>query len=217
MASKDLLLKNRDKPVLVAHIVPGYFAAIQSKPYWQPSWSSRQRALLWMVAVGSPVAPDLDVIYNVLFRGFSNHSTLWTHSLFVHVIPLLVWWILQRIGRWPYLQTLMWLAAIGGLSHLLLDVIAHSTPLLYPFSMTMFGIPPQRVVEGGVWAYLTDPIFLFEPCLLTLAAIHWAKHHLHDQRTQRAVLVILVTGLSAFIVGFLLLLPILQEIAVSLT
>lgn len=203
--------------MLVAHIVPGYFAAIQSKSHWQLQWSGRQCALLWMVAIGSTVTPDLDVIYNALFRGFFNHSTLWTHSLFVHLTPLLVWWIVQRLGRWPYLQILMWLIAIGGLSHLFLDVVAHSTPLLYPFSMTMIGIPPARVVEGGVWAYLTDPIFLFEPCLLTIAAIHWAKHHLRDQRTQRSTLVILVTGLSAFIVGFLLLLPILQEIATGLT
>lgn len=203
--------------MLVAHIVPGYLAAIQSKCHWQPQWSSKQRALLWIVAVGSTIAPDLDVIYNMFFRGFFNHSTLWTHSLSMHAALLLVWWILQRIGRWPYLQMLVWLTAIGGLSHLLLDVIAHGTPLLYPFSMTMFGIPPTRVVEGGVWAYLTDPIFLFEPCLLALAAIHWAKHYLQDQRTQRSALVILITGVSVFIVGFLLLLPILQKIATGLT
>lgn len=203
--------------MLIAHLVPGYFAVVQSQPRWRSEWSTGQRILLWTVALGSTIAPDLDVIYNVLFRGFINHSVLWTHSLLTQVSILLVWGVLQRTDRWSYLQMLVWLVAMGGLSHLLLDVIAHGTPLLYPFSMTMFGIPPKRVVEGGVWAYLTDPIFLFEPCLLTLAAIHWAKHHLRDQRIRRSILVILVTGLSAFIVGFLLLLPILQEIATGLT
>lgn len=177
--------------MLVAHLVPGYFAVVQSQPRWRSGWSAGQRTLLWAVALGSTIAPDLDVIYNVLFRGFINHSVLWTHSLLTHLIILLAWGVLQRIGRWPFLQTMMRLITIGGLSHLLLDVIVHGTPLLYPFSMTMFGIPPTRVVEGGFWAYLTDPIFLFEPCLLTLAATHWVKHHLRDQRTQRSTLVFL--------------------------
>ena len=83
--------------------------------------------LLWGAALGSTILPDTDVFYNVLFRGFINHSVLWTHSLFVYLTIGLVWLLLSKMGRWPYLQMLIGLTAIGGLSHLVLDVIAHGT------------------------------------------------------------------------------------------
>ena len=159
--------------MLLAHLVPGYFAAALSQPRWQSHWRTEQRALLWAVALGSTFAPDLDVIYNLLFRGFINHSLLWTHSLWPQLSLGVLWWLLWRTGRWPYLQTLLWLAVIGGLSHLVLDVIVHGTPLFYPLSLAMIGYPPARVVVGGFWAYITDPIFLGEPLLWTLLIIHW--------------------------------------------
>jgi hypothetical protein len=193
--------------MLIAHIVPGYFAAIESQGHWRPEWSRRRRALLWIVAFGSTVAPDLDVVYNALFRGFINHSTLWTHSLLVHLGVLLVFLLLRQVKRWPFVQMLIWLMAMGGLSHLLLDLISHGTPLLYPASLAMFGIPPSRVVQGGLWAYVTDPIFLFEPCLLGFGAMHWIRHHVHNQQAQRMCLVVLTVGLGIFIVSFVLLLP----------
>lgn len=199
--------------MLVAHIVPGYFTA-QAQSQQRPEWGGWRRTVLWVVALGSTVAPDLDVIYNALFHGIINHSTLWTHSLFVHGGILACWWILKRIGLWPYLQMLMWLTAIGGLSHVLLDMIAHSTPMLYPFSMTMFGVPPARVVEGGIGAYLTDPIFLLEPFLLALAAAHWLCTQSRRQSMRRTGLVMLTAGLGVFTVVFLCLLPVLQQEAV---
>jgi membrane-bound metal-dependent hydrolase YbcI (DUF457 family) len=159
--------------MLIAHLVPGYFAAVQLQPRWQPEWNERQRLVLWAVALGSTVAPDVDVIYNALFRSFINHSTLWTHSLFPHLGLLLCWWLLRWTGRWPYLQMLVGLTAVGGLSHLLLDMITHATPLFYPLSLTMIGNPSERIRNGGIHEYLTDPIFLLEPLLLTLAAGHW--------------------------------------------
>jgi membrane-bound metal-dependent hydrolase YbcI (DUF457 family) len=177
----------------------------------RPEWGGWERTGLWVIALISTVAPDLDVIRNALFRGFFNHSTLWTHSLIVHGGILAVWWVLKRAGRWPYLQALVWLVAIGGLSHLLLDMIAHSTPLLYPFSMVMFGIPPTRVVEGGIRAYLTDPIFLLEPCLLTLAGAHWLCTQPSRQMVRTAGLIMLCTGLTIFIIAFLWFLPALQK------
>ena len=201
--------------MLIAHIVPGYFAAAKSQSRWRPEWSARQRILLWIVAFGSTIIPDLDVVYNALFRGFINHSVLWTHSLFVHLGVLLIYWLLQRIGRWPYLQMLIWLAAMGGLSHLLLDVVSHSTPLLYPVSMTVFGVPPMRVVEGGLWAYLTDLIFLLEPCLLGLGAMHWIRRHVRNQQAQQVSLVVLAIGLGIFVTSFLLFLPVLQNAIVE--
>ena len=181
--------------MLVAHLVPGYFAAAKSQPRWKPEWNVGQRALLWAAALGSTVVLDLDVIYNAAFRGFINHSTLWTHSLFVHLGVALGWWLLRRIGRWPYLQTLVGLIAVGGLSHLALDVIAHSTPLLYPVSLVMFGFPPKRVVEGGFWAYVTDPIFLLEPFLLTLATVHWTPSRKPTRRVRELTLIVLTGGL----------------------
>lgn len=197
--------------MLIAHVVPGYFAAIESRGRWQPEWNRRQRTLLWIVAFGSTIAPDLDVIYNALFRGFINHSTLWTHSLFVHLSVLLVFWPLKQVKRWPFVQMLIWLIAMGGLSHLLLDAISHGTPLLYPVSVAMFGISPARVVQGGLWAYVTDPIFLFEPCLLGLGAMHWIRHHINNQQAQQMCLVVLTVGLGIFMTSFLLLLPIFRD------
>lgn len=196
--------------MLIAHIVPGYFTA-QTQSRRRLEWGGWRRTVLWVVALSSTVAPDLDVIWNALFHGLFNHSTVWTHSLFVHGGILAVWWALKRAGRWPYLQVLVGLVAIGGLSHILLDMIAHGTPLLYPFSMTMFGIPPARVVEGGVRAYLTDPIFLLEPCLLTLAGAHWFCAQPSRQLVRRAGLIMLGAGLTTFIIAFLWFLPVLQK------
>ncbi len=201
--------------MLIAHIVPGYFAAAKSQSRWRPEWSTKQRILLWIVAFGSTIIPDLDVVYNALFRGFINHSVLWTHSLFVHLGVLLIYWLLQWIGRWRYLQMLIWLVAMGGLSHLLLDAVSHGTPLLYPVSMTAFGVPPMRVVEGGLWAYLTDSIFLFEPCLLGLGTMHWIRRYVRNQQAQQVSLVILAIGLGIFATSFLLLLPVLQDVIVE--
>jgi hypothetical protein len=46
--------------------------------------------------MGSTIAPDLDVIYNTLFRGFFNHSILWPHSLWPHLSLGLAWWTLRH-------------------------------------------------------------------------------------------------------------------------
>ncbi|HEX9921242.1 MAG TPA: metal-dependent hydrolase [Anaerolineae bacterium] len=201
--------------MLIAHLVPGYFAAVKSQPGWKPEWHQSQQAVLWIAALGSTVLPDVDVVYNVLFRGFFNHSTLWTHSLIPHLSVGGLWLVLRSLKRWPYLQTLSGLVAVGGLSHLVLDVIAHGTPLLYPFSLMMFGLPPARVVEGGVWAYLTDPIFLVEPLGLTLCAGHWILKRNIAPRIRTIILTILWAGLIIFTVAFLWWLGDMQELAAS--
>src|SRR6185295_16427529 len=99
--------------MLFAHLVPGYFSVTQSQKTWRTEWTHQQRALLWAAALASTFVPDLDVIYNALVRGFFNHSTLWTHSLFPHLAVVLCWYILRLSKRWPYLQTLVGLAALG--------------------------------------------------------------------------------------------------------
>lgn len=200
--------------MLVAHLVPGYFAAVWSRPYWNLQWSRNQRVGLWIAAFGSTVAPDMDVVYNMVFRGFFGHATLWTHSIFVHLGIVLGWLLLCCIGRLPYLQMLVGLVVIGGLSHLFLDVISHSTPLFYPFSLRMIGAPSTRVLEGKLWGYLTDPIFLLEPLLLGLAAAHWTlTNRKATPRIKRIALVGLVSGIALISGAFLLLLPALQRIA----
>ena len=168
--------------------------------------------LLWAVALASTVAPDSDVIYNTLFRGFTNHSTLWTHSLFVHLSVCLVWLILHRLGRWQFLETLVGLVALGGLSHLALDTFSHGTTLLFPVSHQMFFVLSKRVLDGGFWAYVTDPIFLAEPLLITLAIAHWINHRQFASRPKRLLLGILIIGWLVFSIGFLLLLPTLRAI-----
>jgi membrane-bound metal-dependent hydrolase YbcI (DUF457 family) len=162
--------------MLVAHLVPGYAAVIAARQQWPGEWNRAQRAALWIVALGSTAAPDSDVIFNLLAHGRAYHSILWTHSLFVHLGIALIWWLLRIRGRSWYLQTLVGLIAIGGLSHLLFDVIAHSTPLFYPFSMTMIGLAPAHIVQNGLQGYLTHPLVLFEPALIGLAVWHWARY-----------------------------------------
>ena len=198
--------------MLIAHLVPGYFAAVKSQPYWRPDWSPQRRTLLWVAAFSGTVIPDLDVIYNALFRGFINHSTLWTHSLLVHLSIVLGWWVLKRIGRWPYLQALAGLVAIGGVSHLVLDMVSHGTPLLYPISLELLGIPSQRVVEGGLKAYLTDPILLLEALLLTLMAVHWTVSKSVNLWVRVLASALLLSGLVLFIATFIYLLPTLQTL-----
>jgi len=197
--------------VLIAHLVPGYFAAVKSGSGQSPGWSRWQRFGIWAVALGSTVAPDSDVLYNAIFRGFFNHTWLWTHSLFPYLGMGVGWLLLRLSGRWLYLQTLVGLAALGGLSHLALDVVAHSTPIFYPFSSVMVGAPSARVLAGGVTGYLTDPIFLCEPLLLTLAALHWIGCCGFPRQTQRLLVWGVVSGTLAFAMIFLLMLPVLQR------
>jgi len=197
--------------MLAAHLVPGYFAAAKSQSTWKSEWSGKQRALLWAVALGSTFAPDWDVVRNVLFRGFFNHSVLWTHSIFVYLGFGLLWLMLHFLKRWPYLKTAVGLITVEGFSHLILDVIAHGTPLLYPVSMMVFGIAPTRVVEGGFLAYITDPIFLLEPLLFSIAIIHWVRQQNMAPRLERLILATTISGVALFAAIFTLLLPNLQS------
>lgn len=86
--------------MLLAHLVPGYFAAALTRTRWDPQWSLKRRALLWGVALGSTVLPDADVVYNAMFRGFINHSLLWTHSIFLYTAIGVLWFVLYRAHRW---------------------------------------------------------------------------------------------------------------------
>jgi hypothetical protein len=128
----------------------------------------------------------------------------------------LLWLTLHNLKRWPYLETAVGLMTFGGLSHLLLDVVVHGTPLLYPVSMMMFGIAPARVVEGGFWAYVTDPIFLLEPLLIGVAIMHWVHLQNIGPQFKRLMLATTISGLVLFMVAFVLLLPNLQNAVVPL-
>ncbi|MBN2389635.1 MAG: metal-dependent hydrolase [Anaerolineae bacterium] len=198
--------------MLIAHLVPGYFVAAKVKQNHVAEWNTAQQTLMWSVALGSSIAPDLDVVRNFLFRGFFNHSTLWTHSIFVYLGFALLWLGCRKSRKLAYSAMLMGIIAVGGLSHLVLDLVAHGTPLFYPVSMIGFGIAPQRVVEGGVWAYLTDPIFLLEPLLIGIAVCHWICHRESVPLKIRKLLSIVVAcGILAFALAFVVFLPGLQR------
>lgn len=199
--------------MLVAHLVPGYLAATTMQARWPRTWTRRRRVILWLIALGSTVAPDVDVVYNAVFRGFLNHSTLWTHSAFAWAGLTLTWLMLRIGGRLPYARTAIGLAVLGWLSHLLLDAISHGTPLFYPLSLYMFGAPSPRVLEGGFWAYISDPIFLSEPLLIGAAAAHWISHTVAGPGRKRLALLFLGLGMLILSVSFLYLLPTLQQIA----
>jgi hypothetical protein len=197
----------------VAHLVPGYFAGVLTQPNWNPQWGRLRRVGLWIAGLGATIVPDTDVVLNVLSGNHINHSTLWTHSLFVHLAIVLIWFLLWRKGRWPYLTMLVGLMALGGLSHLVLDIIAHGTPLLYPFSTELIGIPPSRIVKGGLWAYLSDPILLLEPTLIAFALIHWIIQHRWSPGVTKWAIGGVICGVLVFGAVFLMSLPGLQRFA----
>lgn len=199
--------------MLFAHLVPGYFAAELSQPYWNPQWGVGHRVVLWGVAFGSSVLPDSDVVYNVAFRGFINHSTLWTHSVFVYGIFAILGLGLYLAHRWQFLQFILGLTALGGFAHILLDVVSHGTPSFYPVSMMFVTLAPRRVMVGGFWAYITDPIFLLEPLLIsfTLVYIVW---HLRISRVLRIFGVgVITTAWLALSIIFIVSIPALQTYA----
>ena len=190
--------------MLFAHVAPGYCTVEISKKNWNPVWGISRRRLLWIAAIGSTIAPDADVIYNALFRGYVNHGTLYTHSLFVHGSIALVLAILYLSGHWHYLRTLIGLIAISGLSHLLLDVIAHDTPLFYPLSAQMIGIAPRSITEGGILEYVTNPLFLLEPLLLMPVAVHWISRREWSGRTRQRIIAGIVGIWAGFTFAFLM-------------
>lgn len=200
--------------MLAAHLVPGYLATTISRPHWRDDWSRAQRAGLWAAGLGSTVVPDLDVIYNWLFRGFFGHTILWTHSIFTHLGIVMCWYFLRRTDRLPYARMLVGLIALGGLSHLALDIISHGTPLFYPFTWTLVGSPSPRVFAGRVLGYLTDPIFLLEPLLFTLAGAYWVIRGNPAPRVMIRALLGLAAALIVFAGTFLLLLPKMQSVVV---
>lgn len=202
--------------MLLAHIAPAYFAVEVSKSSWSLEWGPWQRATLWIVAVSSTIAPDTDVIVNVVTKGFAGHSTLWTHSVFPYLILALGYAMLKHAKIAPFLSICIGLMVVGGLSHLVLDVIAHGTPLLYPISPAMFGFPPSSVVEGGLVAYLTHPILLIELVLVGLAAAHWIANRGVSRRSRNIGLAVLFTCIGIAALTYIVLLPFLKNAIVEL-
>lgn len=163
--------------MLFAHAVPGYLIAIASEPHWGTEWTPVQRRVLWATALASTVLPDADVVYNAVFRGFMNHSILYTHSIFPYGLLAIISIGLYAAQKGKFLQILLMLIALGGLSHLTLDVIAHNTPLFYPLSNTMIGNAPAQITNGGIFDYVRHPLFLLEPVLIMLGIYFWRHHH----------------------------------------
>ncbi|MFZ1770922.1 MAG: hypothetical protein WAU00_17075 [Caldilinea sp.] len=201
--------------MLLTHLVPGYFLAQSAQTRYPTEVRRWRRGLMWATAFTFTVLPDSDVIYNIVWRGFANHSWLWAHSLFGYLGLLALGMGLRGLRRLPFCSLLLMLAGGAGLSHLLLDVIAHGTPLFYPFSRAMIGFPPPRVVEGGLWAYLTDPIFLLEPLLFGLAALHWLVRKAMPRRRKRIALATLSIMLLLVFISYWAWLPVLQNWAAA--
>jgi hypothetical protein len=186
--------------LLVAHFVPGYFAAAASQPYWNPDWSRGRRAALWAAALGSAVFPDVGYVSGMLWRPEIYN---WTHSLFVWLGVGACACLLGYTRRWQYGQWLLGLTALGGLSHLILDAIAHGLPLLYPFSSSMVGTPSVCLSGSSNLAYVTAPVFLLEPALLALAAAHWIICMKPAPKAMKSSLLALAGGWAMFSAAFL--------------
>lgn len=92
--------------------------------------------------------------------------------------------LLCAVSKRRYLAWCLGLIAMGGFSHILLDAIAHNTPMFYPLSMHMVGIAPESVVEGGISAYIQHPLFMLEIVLWGTVLVHWAyQRRLSTQRS----------------------------------
>jgi uncharacterized membrane protein len=76
-------------------------------------------------------------------------------------------------------------------------------------------MPPARVVEGGIWAYLTGPIFLLEPLALTLLFCHWINNQNLTPRVRTVALALIVVSFIFFAIAFLWFLPDMQEAVAS--
>ena len=198
--------------MLVAHLSPGYFAARYSQKYWHPAWNRGQRVALWGIAIGSTVYPDFDVIHNILFYGVPNHyyATLWTHSIFPSLTATLLTILLHITNRGSYLKTALSLFAIGTFSHLVLDVIAHNTPLFYPLTLQMIGNAPQRIVDGGLRAYITDPLLILEFVLLAAMVLDIITHLPYSSNSRRRLAISVISLTIVVAVLFVALLPTLR-------
>ncbi len=130
------------------------------------------RACLWSASFLGCVFPDADVIASLLFRGTFGHQVLWTHSIFGPLAVLLAGLLFTKYIRTSWIGTALNLFAAGWLSHIILDLLVHGTPLFYPLSMTGFELAPKSIVEGGLKAYLKHPLFLLEPLLIAGTFVH---------------------------------------------
>lgn len=79
------------------------------------------------------------------------------------------------------------------------------------FHRLWIGEAPQRVLQGGFWYYITDPIFLLEPLLFMLTGIHWAFSSGFSIRTRIIVAVVFINIFITFTSAFLITLPMLQN------
>lgn len=202
--------------MLIAHLVPGYFNGIISQPKWEQNWTQNQQILLWTFAFTGTFVPDIDVIFNILFHGVFNHSTLLTHSLFPVLIFIMIWSICKYVLHRDYFAEIWKLLAISWLSHIILDALVHKTPLLYPLSSEIIGYAPYRVYVGGIWYYLTDPIFLLELLLIAMGVGHWLYQRVTNKTTQRIFLSSFIIGYVFLAIVFVSILPYLQSLLPSL-
>ena len=164
--------------MLIAHIVPGYFAAVRSQKRRRSDWTGLKRAALWAAAISGTVFPDADVIGNLLFNRAFGHHVLWTHAIWAPVALLILCRLVLRSPRYLWANSAFNLFAVGWLSHIGLDLLVHGTPLFYPLSMIGFELAPSSIVEGGLWTYLSHPLFLLEPLMLIAAVLHWTHSFL---------------------------------------
>jgi hypothetical protein len=102
--------------------------------------------------------------------------------------------------------------ALSGMSHLLLDVIAHNTPLFYPLSARMIGDAPSYIASGGLRHYVTHPLFLLEPVLLLLTALHWISSRAWPPSRRATLAALLIGGWLLFSITFMLTLPWLRSV-----
>ncbi len=76
--------------------------------------------------------------------------------------------------------------------------------------MWFVGIAPKRVIVGGFWAYITDPVFLLEPLLIAAALAHLIWHLPIEKKLRIAGVGGVGVSLVAFMLAFLTWLPVLQ-------
>jgi len=105
------------------------------------------------VAVGSALAPDLDLLWR--FVDGRNHHQAQAHSIGVAMLAGLAVWLLAGARRWPRAGWLGLLATLGWTSHLVLDYLGRDThpPIglmaLWPFSSAYYKLPWPLFLDIG--------------------------------------------------------------------
>ena len=133
---------------------------------------------LWAGAIGA-IAPDFDLAYFYLFDGRQhNHHSYVTHYPVIWIAAMLVcacWWRADRARPWAALAGVF---ALGGFTHMVLDIVVGDIAWLAPFSDEYFALSHVETMFKPWWLnFILHWSFALELLLVALAVYVWRRDH----------------------------------------